>query len=448
MDSLYICFLSYFIISRFITTIYLFSILRMKKFILKSITFAIIAIIIVSFILIKYGAYADYFYNKFTTPKAKSMILGDSRSFQGIQPKIINAFFDDNQYDLPMFNYSFTIAQISYNELYLQSIKRKIDKTTKNGLFILSVHPWVLSNKNTTDINVPPHNMNNVTSNPNYEYFIKNLNYFHFKSIFRQNSKLHKDGWLEERNIPSNKKILLDWKKKQIKMYQDFSKKWRPSKLYLKNLDSTVKFLKNYGKVVLVRMPVNNAINTIENNYWHNFDNDMSIITLNNNIKYISFVKDSLKYKTYDGNHIDKNGGVFFTKDLCEKIKNMLSIIPIEYYTLIYYHIILLIILVAFFHTQSFTGFTKETFGFNVFFAKLLFWFTLLYMGLRPISYVFGDMTNYNRAFKIYANGGFTGLRGDVGFYGMMKLVSYLQSAKLFFFIVDVYSIYYLFILL
>jgi len=292
----------------------------MKKFILKSITFAIIAIIIVSFILIKYGAYADYFYNKFTTPKAKSMILGDSRSFQGIQPKIINAFFDDNQYDLPMFNYSFTIAQISYNELYLQSIKRKIDKTTKNGLFILSVHPWVLSNKNTTDINVPPHNMNNVTSNPNYEYFIKNLNYFHFKSIFRQNSKLHKDGWLEERNIPSNKKILLDWKKKQIKMYQDFSKKWRPSKLYLKNLDSTVKFLKNYGKVVLVRMPVNNAINTIENNYWHNFDNDMSIITLNNNIKYISFVKDSLKYKTYDGNHIDKNGGVFFTKDLCEKI--------------------------------------------------------------------------------------------------------------------------------
>ena len=116
----------------------------------------------------------------------------------------------------------------------------------------------------------------------------------------------------------------------------------------------------------------------------------------------------------------------------------MLDFVPIQYYTDTYFHIILLVILVTFLHTQSFSGFTKTTFIFNKTATLFLFWFTLLYMGLRPISYVFGDMGTYNKAFKIYANGGFTGLKGDVGFYTMMKLVSYFQSAPLFFFIVDV----------
>jgi len=292
----------------------------MKKFIYKSLFFSFLSGLILSIFLITMGGYIDYFYVKFTTPKAKSMIFGDSRSLQGIQPKIINKYFDKNEFELPMFNYSFTIAQISYDSLYLSSIKKKIDTTAKRGLFILSVHPWVLSERQKSLKNVPPHNMNCVTCNPNFEYFFKNLRYFHFRSIIRRTSKLHKDGWLEERNLPKDTNALKKGLLHQIKMYKGFSKKWKVSKKMLGTLEETINYLKKFGTVILVRMPVDDKIKEIENKYWKDFEQDIKKITNRTQVQYISFFRNKLKYKTYDGNHLDKYGGVPFTKDLCKRI--------------------------------------------------------------------------------------------------------------------------------
>ena len=108
----------------------------MKKFLIKSLLFFVLVISIISIVLITSGGYVDYFYEKFTTPKAKSFILGDSRSMQGVQPSIINNYFENGEYETPILNYSFTIAQVSYGPLYTESIKKKLDSTTKNGLFI------------------------------------------------------------------------------------------------------------------------------------------------------------------------------------------------------------------------------------------------------------------------------------------------------------------------
>lgn len=113
----------------------------MKKFLYKSILFFAVVTAIITSVLVFYGGYVDYFYNKFTTPKASSMIFGDSRSLQGIQPRIINAHFEGSDIELPMFNYSFTLGQIAYGKPYLNSIKKKLDTTTTNGLFIITVHP-------------------------------------------------------------------------------------------------------------------------------------------------------------------------------------------------------------------------------------------------------------------------------------------------------------------
>jgi len=117
----------------------------------------------------------------------------------------------------------------------------------------------------------------------------------------------------------------------------------------------------------------------------------------------------------------------------------MFDFIPIAYYTIIYYNIILLVIFFTWIHTIQFSGFTKETFAFNKKATFILFWFTLLYMGLRPFSrHWFGDMGAYSNLFYSYINGALPLNGNDIGFYTMMKFVSYFQSAPLFFFIVDV----------
>ncbi|WP_395044878.1 hypothetical protein [Flavobacterium sp.] len=303
----------------------------MKRFLYKITIFTVFLIIILSFILIKYGGYVDYFYLKFTTPKQTSFIIGDSRSFQGIQPKIMDENLKNSNFSLPMFNYSFTITQAAYGELYTKSIKNKLVSNTKNGLFIVSVNPWLLSERENDDFKNkifaedknPPHNMNFVSTNPNFEYFFKNFNYFHFRAIFKKNSELHQDGWLEESNLPKDSLTLNNWKKNQIIIYKGFAKRWKNSNYRINELKKLIKFLQSHGKVVLVRMPVDSKILSIEEDFWVNFDSEINKIAAIEKVNYFNFSKDN-KFQTYDGNHIDKFGGVIFTKQLCDSIKKTL----------------------------------------------------------------------------------------------------------------------------
>jgi hypothetical protein len=91
----------------------------MRKFIKKAIIFFIIIILFLSVLLNKYGGYLDYFYEKFTTPKQFSLVLGDSRAMQGIQPKVLDSCLQNSKFKLPTYNFSFTIAQASYGPSYL-----------------------------------------------------------------------------------------------------------------------------------------------------------------------------------------------------------------------------------------------------------------------------------------------------------------------------------------
>jgi len=308
----------------------------MKKFLLKCLAFFGIVLSIMTVVLVFYGGYVDYFYEKFTTPKASSLILGDSRSLQGIQPRILNEYFEESDVELPMLNYSFTLKQIAYGAPYTESVKRKLDTNTKNGLFILSVHPFILSSRD-REINeeskgvffeaeMPPHNMKHIDMNPNYEYIYKNFNYFHFRGIFRKSSKVHKDGWLEERNLTDNVSILDTWKKNQISKYKTFAKKWIKSEIRLTHLEELIQYLKRYGNVILVRLPVDKEIIHIEKEYWADFDLEMEVLSSKNRVAYINFNTIENTFKTYDGLHIDKFAGVSFTNTLCDSIKKYVDI--------------------------------------------------------------------------------------------------------------------------
>ncbi len=300
----------------------------MKKFFIKSILFFGLVISVISFILFFYGGYVDYYYPKFVSPPATSLILGDSRSFQGIQPQVIDTYFKDTNLDLNVLNYSFTIVEVAYGEPYKQSIIRKLDPNTKNGIFILSVHPFVLSARDENDnpekniyfeTNLPPNNMQNVNLKLNVEYFFRNFDYFHFRGILRKTSETHKNGWLEETNLPDDKELLAKWKKKQIELYTGFAKKWRKSPKRLQSLDEISKILKKYGNVFLVRLPIDKEFIELENNYWPNFDKDMQDLCYRNGLDYINFTVNN-HFKTYDGIHIDKFKGVNFTNTLCDSI--------------------------------------------------------------------------------------------------------------------------------
>lgn len=305
----------------------------MKKFIIKSVLFLCIVMGVITFVLVTYGGYVDYFYEKFTTPKSHSLILGDSRSLQGIQPKIIDDYFKGSNLELPMFNYSFTIKQIAYGEPYFESIKRKIDTTTKKGLFIITVHPFTLSSRNKNneeeegvffEANMPPHNMKYVNNNPNYEYLLRNFDYFHFRGVFRKSSKTHKDGWLEETNLPKDSLLLNNWKSNQIKLYGNFAKEWIKSKTRINYLEKTINFLNIYGKVLIVRLPVDKEIQDLEKAYWSEFNVDMQNLANTCKVPFVNFNTNENSFKTYDGIHIDKFSGVDFTKALCDSINNHL----------------------------------------------------------------------------------------------------------------------------
>ncbi|GAA4274194.1 hypothetical protein GCM10022258_34900 [Aquimarina gracilis] len=275
-----------------------------------------------------YGGNVDYFYEKFTSPKAKSMIIGDSRSFQGIQPHIMNQYFESKGFDVPVLNYSFTIAQAIIGPLYNESIFKKLDTATKNGIFVISITPEMLTTHDNfndeegefREAGQPPHNMNFVSINPNYEYLIKNISLFHFKAVFRQKSKVHKNGWLEETNLPTDKAVYEEWKDNQISLFLRDVEKYKISRVRMQSLSNLIQKLKHHGNVFLIRMPIGNDFLGYERKYFPNFENLVDSIAKVNSIKYYDFNTYEKKYNTYDGHHIDKFSGKEFTTTLCDSI--------------------------------------------------------------------------------------------------------------------------------
>ena len=185
-------------------------------FIKKLSLYFLICFGIVTFILLKFGQDVDPFYVKFTTPKVNSMIIGDSRSLQGLNPSVFNEKLKKEDYSLPMFNFSFTTDQARIGPLYRKSILRKLNKNSDKGLFIIALDGIMMAsdikkdnmNGEFWENNQPPHNMFFVDKNPNYEYFIKNLSYFDFRRIFKKKYTTHKDGF-QTLKYDSNKKQML-----------------------------------------------------------------------------------------------------------------------------------------------------------------------------------------------------------------------------------------------
>lgn len=111
----------------------------------------------------------------------------------------------------------------------------------------------------------------------------------------------------------------------------------------------------------------------------------------------------------------------------------VIDFVPIEFYTPLYYHVLLMVVVFTFLKSQI------KTFAINSNSTKislggfLLFWFVLLYMGLRPIHGVFVDMTMYAYTFERGVEGDYV-YSGDFLFDYFVIVCSKIMSVENFFF--------------
>jgi hypothetical protein len=109
------------------------------------------------------------------------------------------------------------------------------------------------------------------------------------------------------------------------------------------------------------------------------------------------------------------------------------SIIPLPYYTPVFYNTILVVVVLA--ALRLFTkGYVIYSPNKKEYASLLLLIIVTLYMGLRPISgRYFVDMWIYNYDFEKYAEGAEIRLSRDVIWHVFMKFCSGIMSAKIFF---------------
>lgn len=282
----------------------------MKKFLIKTLLF--LSMLMISFyrIFSHANGYTDPYYIRFATPRQSSLILGTSRAAQGLQPQILNHELNRND----LFNYAFTMEHSPFGKVYFESIKRKLNQKTKDGIFIVCVDPWSISSKSENPNDILNFRENNlalgtrfVNLTPNIIYLLKYYNGPYIK-LFKKDSSffVHDDGWLEI-------SVSMDFVSKQTRLEKKMNRyekeklpQYKFSSLRYTYLSKTIRYLQSYGKVYLVRLPIHPRIMGIENRLISDFTGKMNYLCKTHNVKYLSFEDELLDYEYTDGNHLWK----------------------------------------------------------------------------------------------------------------------------------------------
>jgi hypothetical protein len=290
----------------------------------------------------------DNFYLRFTSSKQNSLIIGTSRSAQGIHPNILDSVLNLGNIN-SIYNYSFSINNSSYGREYYYAIKNKINESGKNGLFIITVDPWAISSdttlhNNEIDIESIFYSMRYYNSYPNYEYLIKNykkgwgnilLKRIESNILFRNRHSLdkikgsftylRKDGLLEVYTSMDSVYVRKNIQKKT----HDYNRSMRKNKFSefrFSYLRKTIQLLKNHGDVYLVRMPVHTSLLKIEKSFYPQFDKRMINLANSTDVEYLNFTNDSTQYSYTDGNHLYIKDAKKYSIRLSERVKHSQSL--------------------------------------------------------------------------------------------------------------------------
>lgn len=261
--------------------------------------------------------YVDMNYQKFTQ-EAGSLIIGLSRADQGIDPGTIEQHIPGGDLNGPLVN--FASNQFYFGETYFNAIKKKLNTSGGNRIFIITVSPGSFTAPKgfgTKGITVMDSKMGigktkDFTSNPNYSYIMNCYGSGLYTALLEnrkwENLTPHDNGWneisLESEVSPIGKALMADWKKQNLAYYKRRLPK-KEIKPYRKEwFVKTIEFLQSQGRVYLVRMPVDDEILDFENQSWAEFNTYIQSIARDKNIPYFDYTSGPKKFATYDGSHL------------------------------------------------------------------------------------------------------------------------------------------------
>ena len=307
----------------------------MKRFILQISIFSTFPLLIFLGIFYLADGYTDAYYLRFTAPSQHSLILGTSRSALGLNPTAMDSVLKGTHF----FNYSFTLGHSPYGPVYFESIKRKLDKDTQDGLFILSVDPWSVSSLTADPNDVSDYreagrfldDLKMVSMKPNIFYLINDYEGSYFRILIDKVQEIagtrpkpiyvHRNGWLEI-NIPMDS---LSVSKRTLNKFEVYRKqnlpRYKISSLRIKYLQKTIAYLKEHGKVYLVRLPVPDDMIRIESMLYPDFEQDIKKLSMKLNVPYKSYRNNGSTYRYIDGNHLYKTSSRAVSVDIAHWIQ-------------------------------------------------------------------------------------------------------------------------------
>ena len=270
------------------------------------------------------NGHVDPHYLHFASPKQKSLVLGTSRSSLAVCPSI----FEANGFK-GVYNYSFTIAISPWGEDYYNSIMKKVDTTSFNSIFILSVDPFSIATELNGNEEIP-HTMlasiDNVDKSPNWQYLTKHDVYpwkYLFTALHIQKPTfcLHNDGWYENLREWNKETEFLETKLKIEEYKRNFSNH-KLSQERMSYLSKTIEFLRKHGDVFLIRIPTSKAMVALEEELFPMYDSVIQTFAKKQDIRYMDFSGESEHYRTFDGNHLIPEDALVFSQQLCDSLLN------------------------------------------------------------------------------------------------------------------------------
>jgi len=292
----------------------------MKKFILHIVILGLVVAASIGYIFSKADGYSDPFYLKFTSTKKSNLILGTSKAAQGLQPNVLK-----DSHGKDFFNYAFALNSSPYGKAYFQSIQNKINIKNTNQNFILSVDPWSLSS--TTDLPNDSLNfrenksyigkINDPNQSINYHYLFNYFDESYYK-LLKKNSVafLDDNGWLSV-NLPDDSLSVTRRRKFTISGYKDKVTNYHFSPIRYQYFLKTIGFLKKFGKVFLVRLPVHSTLMDLENQIMPNFNQDIHSAT-ELSAGYLDLSNKNANFQYTDGVHLTKISGKEVSRQIGE----------------------------------------------------------------------------------------------------------------------------------
>lgn len=308
-----------------------------KNSIFKLSLFSIPPLLFIAYAVFLTGEHTDDFYKRFTSPPQHSLILGSSRG-SGINPAILDKIIQPKYPNVKFYNYAFTWGHSPFGPKYLESIRKKLNPKTKDGIFVLIVEPTALM-VDRSKPDAPEYYVENdksvaktqfVNVNPNVEYLIESYDFSLTQAL---NLKIK-----PPKNPMANIDIL-DNGRMEVKMIKDYNPKKRAeenqkkmaelqeringlkwSENRLKYLAETIQYLQKHGKVILLRVPIDETPYTIENKAVPFFDLKMTQIADKYEITYTNYNLISNDYKYLDEVHLDEKSMDHFSEILAKEI--------------------------------------------------------------------------------------------------------------------------------